>query len=399
MMGDMEPEKLREKRARMAAGGVVLAVAIAAFAAVMLLKDPLSIAIGGANSVASGTSGAVSGVAPGGNNAVLDTAASAAPLDVAAYRAKLLQIANLPTRTVTVTVTSTIPGTTTVRVYKETRTVTVHNGWPASTTLPEDGALLPFNRIVAYYGNFYSTQMGVLGEYPTDVMLAMLASTTAQWAAADPSTPVIPALDYIAVTAQGSAGPDGKYRLRMPASQIQKAIDLADQIHGLVFLDVQVAQSNVETEVPLLAQFLKLPNVELCLDPEFDMPPGARPDTVIGTMDASDINFAAHFLANLVDEYHLPPKILVVHRFTEHMVTNYQDITPLPQVEIVMDMDGWGPPAKKITTYEDFIAAEPVQFTGFKLFYKNDLLPPSTGMLTPQQILKLSPQPSFIQYQ
>ena len=395
----MERKRFSARRAFMAAGSVVVAAAIVAGAFIMLIRDPFSIIIGGTDSAANGTSFTVSGTTTVGGNVVLNTATSAAPLDVAAYEAKLLQIANLPTKTIMVTVTSTIPGTTTVRVYKEARTITVHNGWPASTTLPEGGALLPFNRIVAYYGNFYSTQMGVLGEYPPDVMLAMLASTTAQWAAADPSTPVIPALDYIAVTAQGSPGPDGKYRLRMPASQIQKALDLADQIHGLLFLDVQVAQSNVETEVPLLAPFLKLPNVELCLDPEFDMPPGARPDTVIGTMDASDINFAAHFLANLVDEYHLPPKILVVHRFTQHMVTNYRNITPLPQVEIVMDMDGWGPPAKKISTYNDFIAGEPVQFTGFKLFYKNDLLPPSTGMLTPQQILKLSPQPSFIQYQ
>ena len=35
---------------------------------------------------------------------------------------------------------------------------------------PNPGALLPFHRIVAYYGNFYSTHMGVLGE--TDVCLA-----------------------------------------------------------------------------------------------------------------------------------------------------------------------------------------------------------------------------------
>jgi hypothetical protein len=30
---------------------------------------------------------------------------------------------------------------------------------------------LPFNRIVSYYGNFYSKYMGVLGQYPEDEML------------------------------------------------------------------------------------------------------------------------------------------------------------------------------------------------------------------------------------
>ena len=68
-------------------------------------------------------------------------------------------------------------------------------------------------------------------------------------------------------------------------------------------------------------------------------------------------------------------------------------------LQVVMDMDGWGFGAKKINTYDAVIYPEPVQFTGFKLFYKNDLKPPSTRMLTPAEILDLTPQPSFIQYQ
>ncbi len=306
-----------------------------------------------------------------------------AVLDVAAYNKKLLQLANYKTPLATSTATSTL----------------ARRLWPAKGALPVAGALLPFNRIVAYYGNFYSTGMGVLGEYPEAQVLQMLASTTAMWQAADPSTPVIPAIDYIAVTAQGSRGPDGKYRLRMPDSQIQKALDMAAQVHGLVFLDIQVGLSNVETEVPLLEQYLKMPQVELSLDPEFAMHDGAAPGTVIGSLDAVDINFAAKYLAGLVTQYDLPPKILVVHRFTEDMVTNVSGIRPLPQVQFVMDMDGWGSQAKKIGTYNAVIYAEPVQFTGFKLFYKNDLRPPSTGLLTPAQVLNLIPRPSYIQYQ
>ena len=241
--------------------------------------------------------------------------------------------------------------------------------------------------------------MGILGEYPPEVMLPKLKAAAAQWEAADPTTPVILAIDYIAVTAQASAGRDGRYRLRMPDSEIQKAIALADQIHGIVILEIQVGLSDVQTEVPLLSNYLKLPNVHLALDPEFAMHGGARPGTVIGSFDAADINFTAHYLAALVQGNNLPPKVLVVHRFTQPMVKNYKQITPLPEVQIVMDMDGWGPPAQKIGTYQAFIASAPVQFTGFKLFYKNDLKPPSTRLLTPAEILKFTPQPSFIQYQ
>src|SRR5271170_3136982 len=158
----------------------------------------------------------------------------------------------------------------------------------------------------------------------------------------------------------------------MPDSQVQQIISMAQQVNGLVFLDVQVGLSNVETEVPLLEKYLALPNVELSLDPEFDMHNGEKPGTVIGTMDASDINWAANYLAGLVKQYNLPPKILVVHRFTDAMVTNTDEIKPLPQVQVVMDMDGFGFPAKKINTYQQVIVDQPVQFTGFKLFYKND---------------------------
>ncbi len=315
------------------------------------------------------------------------------PLDTAAYDAKLLQIANLTI----VTRVKTVKGTSTTPASTITTTSTSPVGWPVKTVYPDGGALLPFNRIVAYYGNLYSTQMGVLGEYPEPQMLAMLASTTAAWQAADPTTPVIPALDYIAISAQGSPGFDGDYRARMPDDQIQQIIQMATQIHGIVILDLQIGSSNVQTELPLLAPYLKLPEVHLALDPEFAMHGGEKPGTAIGTLDAADINYAANYLANIVKANDLPPKILIIHRFTDPMVTNYQNITPLPEVQIVMDMDGFGAPAQKLNTYQDFIVNEPVQFTGFKLFYKNDVA--AGHMLTPDEVLKLSPQPSFIQYQ
>ncbi|MGD0328254.1 MAG: hypothetical protein ABSB00_00895 [Minisyncoccia bacterium] len=271
--------------------------------------------------------------------------------------------------------------------------------WPVKTTYPNAGAILPFKRVVAYYGNFYSTGMGVLGEYPADQVLSMLASTTAQWAAADPTTPVMPAIQYIAVVAQDKEGGEGKYISRMPDDQIEHALSMASSVNGLLILDVQVGKSTLQQELPMLEKYLKMPQVELAIDPEFSMKYGNPPGTVIGTFDAADINYAAQYLAGLVRDNYLPPKILIVHRFTQDMVTNYKKIQPLREVEIVMDMDGWGSQAKKEQTYNAVIYSEPVQFTGIKLFYKNDLKPPSTGMLTPAQILSLTPAPIYIQYQ
>lgn len=271
--------------------------------------------------------------------------------------------------------------------------------WPVKTVYPTAGAILPFNRIIAYYGNLYSTKMGVLGQYPEVEMFQRLDAEVKKWEVADPSTPVIPALHYIAVVAQGSAGVDGKYRARMPSSEIDKVIAMAAKINAIVFLDLQVGFSTVQTEVPLLEKYLKLENVHLGLDPEFSMKTGIRPGKVVGTYDASDINFVVNYLAKLVKDNNLPPKILVVHRYTEKMVTNYKKIIPPPEVQIVMNMDGWGERAKKMNTYEQFIYKQPVQFSGFKLFYKNDIFQPGTVLMSPTELLKLRPVPIYIQYQ
>lgn len=271
--------------------------------------------------------------------------------------------------------------------------------WPVKAAYPLAGAVLPFNRIVAFYGNLYSTKMGVLGEYPRAQMLAKLKEEIAKWQAADTTVKVIPALHYIATTAQGSPGKGNKYRLRMPFKQIDSVLSMAKEINALVFIDVQVGLSNVQEEVPLFEQYFKMPNVHFGIDPEFSMKGGQKPGSVIGTFDAADVNYVSNYLAKLVKENNLPPKILVVHRFTRAMVTNYKQIKLQPEVQVVMDMDGWGAQARKINTYKQFIYAEPVQFTGFKLFYKNDYREPKSRMMTPDEVLKLKPKPVYIQYQ
>lgn len=325
-------------------------------------------------------------------------------LDKADYDARLYALAHVSTTTLAAErlATSTFEDgsqTSNTNSRSLTSSSSTPRLWPVKTVYPNVGAILPFKRIVAYYGNFYSKQMGVLGEYPTDQLLAKLTSTTNMWEAADPTTPVMPAIQYIAIVAQGTAGKEGKYILRMPDDQIDHALDLANQIHGIVFLDIQVGLSTLQYELPQLEKYLKMPQVHLGIDPEFSMKHNERPGTVIGTFDATDVNYAAQYLAKLVQENHLPPKVLVVHRFTQAMLTNYKKIQPLPEVQVVLDMDGWGSQAKKKNTYQRVIAPEPIQFTGIKLFYKADLKAPSTGMLTATEVLNLTPAPIYIQYQ
>jgi hypothetical protein len=272
--------------------------------------------------------------------------------------------------------------------------------WPVKTPTPLPGSILPYNRVIAYYGNLYSTRMGALGEYPRKEMQRRLMAEVAKWQKADPAIPAIPALHYICVTAQGSPGAGGKYRLRMPFHQIDSILSMAKEINAIVFLDVQVALSNLETELPLLEKYLSMPNVHLGIDPEFSMKGGQRPGTVVGTFDAADVNYTTNYLKSLVKKNNLPPKILVLHRFTQRGFTNYKNIKLNPEVQIVMHMDGWGEAARKINTYKMFVHKEPVEYTGFKVFYKNDTKKVRQAReMQPEQLMKLKPLPVYIQYQ
>jgi hypothetical protein len=266
--------------------------------------------------------------------------------------------------------------------------------WPVKGPAPLPGALLPEHRIIAYYGNPKSTRMGILGQIPPDSMLPRLERTATDWARAEPGRKVIPALHLIATVAQGKPGAGGKYRLRHSDQLIEQVLGWAEERGWLVFLDVQIGHSSVPAELPHLVKYLERPYVHLALDPEFAMKRGGVPGRRIGTLDAEDVNYAVRLLADIVDRKKVPPKVLVVHRFTQRMLTNHDKITLDPRVQVVVDMDGFGAPWHKQAAYKYFIVPEPVQYAGFKLFYKND-----KPMMTPAEVLKLWPVPVYIQYQ
>ena len=270
--------------------------------------------------------------------------------------------------------------------------------WPVKSPDPLPGSIVPSKRIVAYYGNPLVKKMGILGELPPEEMLARFDRELERWRKADPTTSVQPALHLIAVVAQGSAGRDGKWRARMSDSLVERVYSWAQRKNALLFLDVQVGHSTLQEELPRLAKFLKRPDVHLGIDPEFSMKHGEKPGTKIGTFDATDVNYAVKFLSDLVATENVPPKVLVVHRFTRPMVTNTKNIRLDPRVQIVVNMDGWGPQWMKLDSYHDYVYLHPVQYTGFKLFYHNDTKK-GGALLTPEQVLKLIPKPVYIQYQ
>ena len=241
--------------------------------------------------------------------------------------------------------------------------------------------------------------MGALGEFPKDDMSRRLKDEVAKWQAADPATPVQPALHLIAVVAQGAPGKDGKYRMVMPDKIINQVYGWAKEAGAVMFIDIQTGHDDIRSVLPRFEWILKNPDVHLGIDPEFNLiKSGKKPGKKIGTYDAADINYASNYLKDLVKKYNLPPKVFTVHRFTRNGVTNSKNIVRHPEVQMVMHMDGWGAPWLKRDSYKDYVVSEPVQYTGFKLFYHNDTKK-GDPLMTPQDLLKLNPKPLYIQYQ
>jgi tetrahydromethanopterin S-methyltransferase subunit G len=271
-------------------------------------------------------------------------------------------------------------------------------GWYPQMPEFRDGVLLPCNRIVVYYGNPASTRMGALGEFPRDEMLQRLQRQAQQWQQADPGTPVIPGLHLIAVVAQGDAGPSGKYRTQIRDAVVDSIHQMAKSINGIMFIDVQVGTDDIRNIMPRFDEFLKRPDIHFAVDPEFYMRGGVVPGRRIGTMYAADINWVMDHLTKIVQENNLPPKVLVIHRFTRNMVPDVQNVRLRPEVQLVMHMDGWGAPWLKYDSYRDYVVNYPAQFTGWKNFYHNDTKK-GDPLTTPQDLLQLWPEPLYIQYQ
>ena len=76
------------------------------------------------------------------------------------------------------------------------------------------------------------------------------------------------------------------------------------------------------------------------------------------------------------------------------MIRNKEALQQFPNVDLVIDMDGFGPASDKIAGYERFVKEDGAAHGGMKLFYEQD-----TGLMPPEQVDGLEPQPDVVIYQ
>jgi hypothetical protein len=266
--------------------------------------------------------------------------------------------------------------------------------------LPRGGrVILPQNRVVAFYGAPQDPELGVLGESSPEVAARKLAGQARQYAR--PGRPVLPVVELISTLAQSAPGDDGMHRLRQSDVTIRRHLRAARAIKGLLVLDVQPGQADFFEEVQQLEPYLSQPDVGLALDPEWSVPRGTEPGTVIGTMDAQVVNEVAAYLARIVRLHDLPQKLLIVHQFTEDMITNRDQLDSTPEVALTVNMDGFGTAELKKGVY-DRLSLPAVSgpdtlggpYNGFKLFFRED-----TGLMSPRDVLRLRPAPDVVVYE
>ncbi|WP_219914462.1 hypothetical protein [Thalassobacillus sp. CUG 92003] len=270
---------------------------------------------------------------------------------------------------------------------------------PAGETLAKDmedntDGPLKNHRLVAYYGTPLSENMGILGTMKPEKFMKELKEQAQAYSNADPERPAIPTIELITTMAQRAPGPDNTYVSKLSDEKTKKYVELAEKHDALVLLDLQLGADTVMNQVKSIKKWLKHPNVHLAIDTEFRIEEGQVPGEDLGKVNGKEVQKAVEYVSQLTEENNLPDKFVLVHQFTEHVLTNKKAIQPTDNVEVALNFDGWGNSADKMALYKKYVRDKPSQYGGFKVFYNKD-----KPVMTPEQVVKLDPSPAIVNYQ
>jgi hypothetical protein len=260
------------------------------------------------------------------------------------------------------------------------------------------GGVVPFpdRRMVALYGHPQTASLGMLGEQPAADAVRRVRTLADEYQQLTETT-VVPAFELIATVAAGSAQQDGSYSRRTPVSVLLPWVEAAEQNGTYVVLDLQPGRDDFLTQAKAYEELLRRPWVGLALDPEWRLQPGEKPLRQIGHVDIDEVNAVGAWLAGVVREHDLPPKVLTLHQFSRAMVRGRERLdTSLDEVQWLVHADGQGGQNDKQGTWSALKRDLPQGvWLGWKNFTDED-----TPMLTPEQtIAQVHPTPQFVSYQ
>ncbi len=261
---------------------------------------------------------------------------------------------------------------------------------PRTGGVAPETPLLPENRVLALYG---APQMGqtILGIKSPRGAARKLASQSAPYAKLG-DRPVAGAFDLVSVFATAGGGPDGLYRSRQDDEIIAIYLEQARAAGARLMLDIQPGRSTFLDEIRELREWIDEPDVDVALDPEWNVGPRGIPGRTQGKVSALQLKRVQKNLAATVREHGLPPKLLVVHQFRQGSIRGRSRIRQRDGVQTILNFDGIGAPAPKEAGYVNLSA--PKLLDGFSLFYRLD-----NPLMAPASVLALEPEPDFLLYQ
>lgn len=263
--------------------------------------------------------------------------------------------------------------------------------------LPGGGLLaFPGRMMVALYGHPGTSSLGMLGEQSAEKAVRRARRAADEYAALTDVT-VVPAFEIIATIASGGPGDDGDYSTSAPVSKLRPWVEAAERADTYVVLDLQPGRTHFLEQAKSYEELLRRPWVGLALDPEWRLGEDERHLEQIGSVDVDEVNEVGAWLAALVREHDLPPKVLTLHQFRPSMIRGRERLdTSLDEVQWVVHADGQGPQHAKQGTWGELRKGLPKGvWLGWKNFEHED-----TPMLTPRQTLEqVRPTPQFISYQ
>ncbi|GAA4413685.1 hypothetical protein GCM10023168_36640 [Fodinibacter luteus] len=266
-----------------------------------------------------------------------------------------------------------------------------------ATELPGGGVLpFPERRMVALYGHPETASLGMLGEQSPAESVRRAKALADEYAALT-DTPVVPAFEIIATVASVSAQRDRSYSRRTPVETLLPLVEAAEEAGVYVVLDLQPGRTDFLTQARHYEELLRRPWVGLALDPEWRLKPNQKHLAQIGSVGVDEVNRVGAWLAALVREHDLPPKVLTLHQFRRSMIRGRERLdTSLDEVQWLVHADGQGDQGAKQATWAALRRDLPEGvWLGWKNFEDED-----APMLTPQQTMaQVSPTPWFVSYQ
>lgn len=268
---------------------------------------------------------------------------------------------------------------------------------PSPKELPGGGrTIFPERRLVGYAGAPGSEAYGRLGIGDLDERAAEMVKRAQPYGR---DRRVLPVLELIATVATKAPGTDGMYRTRSDDETIARYLAAARKVDGVLLLGIQPGRADFLPEVKAYEKWLREPDVGLALDPEWAVDDGEVPGRTYGNTTGAELNGVASYLSELVAANNLPEKPLIFHQVAPSIVRDLEALRPHPGVAPVKSVDGIGGKQLKEATWRVLTRDLPPHIaSGFKLFYEEDV-ERGGRLMTPDEVLKLRPQPGYVLYE